>query len=36
MFDLARLAPKSEKKSTTTMLTPWYLAEHKEMTGSGR
>ena len=33
MFDLARLAPKVEKKSTTTMLTPWYLAEHKEMTG---
>ena len=32
-FDLARLAPKVEKKSTTTMLTPWYVTQHKEMNG---
>jgi hypothetical protein len=28
-FDLARLAPKQEKKNDVTMLKPWYLDQRE-------
>ena len=30
-FDLARLAPKVEKRTSPTMLTPWYVSQQNEL-----
>ena len=32
-FDLARLAPKKEKRSDVTMLRPWYVDQQGRQAG---
>jgi diguanylate cyclase (GGDEF)-like protein len=33
-FDLARLAPRKEKRNDVTMLKPWYVDQQRQKTGS--